>query len=151
MSNKNTKPNTVCDVCGKAIYRPPGKLKRSKGHKYCSQACFNKFGRAPYISGIKHGNWKGGVHYRRRRDGTKILFVPCPKTYSEMAQKNGYISEYRLIMARSLERPLTRTEVVHHINEDPTDNRLENLMLFANDQLHKLCHVELRKAASCDN
>lgn len=46
-----------------------------------------------------------------------------------MAHKNYYVMEHRLVMARSLGRPLERYETVHHINGDPRDNRLENLQL----------------------
>ncbi|MCK4668244.1 hypothetical protein KAU33_15945 [Candidatus Dependentiae bacterium] len=28
--------------------------------------------------------------------------------------------------------------MVHHINHDPSDNKLENLALFLNNQIHKL-------------
>lgn len=39
------------------------------------------------------------------------------------------ILEHRLVMARSLGRPLLRTETVHHINGDRADNRLANLQI----------------------
>jgi len=32
---------------------------------------------------------------------------------------------------------LTRTEVVHHIDHDPSNNKIENLVLFANNGEHK--------------
>ncbi|HWB34080.1 MAG TPA: NUMOD3 domain-containing DNA-binding protein [Candidatus Paceibacterota bacterium] len=49
---------------------------------------------------------------------SKYKSVKCPPEYAEMAKKDGMVSEHRLIMARSLGRPLRNTEVVDHINRD---------------------------------
>lgn len=56
------------------------------------------------------------------------------------ATKSGWVLEHRYIMSQRIGRPLTNKEVVHHINEDRKDNRIENLQLEASAGLHSLNH-----------
>lgn len=47
--------------------------------------------------------------------------------------KNGYVLEHRIVMENYLGRILDDEEIIHHLNEDRKDNRIENLELC----LHK--------------
>lgn len=147
----------VCPNCGKETWKPDAWLKKSK-QAFCSRHCravavtgpilvankFNRTGMKFPGTGLKGANnpaWKGGVTYFKRKGkyaNQAIKYVRCPKEFSTMARKDGYVMEHRLKVAKAIGRPLTRTECVHHVNHDATDNRLENLELFASNRDHKL-------------
>ena len=68
-----------------------------------------------------NGNWKGGTI--TRPDNRVMIHVPDhPK-----ASPTGYVFRYRLILEDHLGRVLMDHEIVHHINGDPSDDRIENL------------------------
>ena len=79
-----------------------------------------------------------GLEIGSRSRNNGYITVYCPE--HPFAKPNGYVYEHRLIMEKHLGRYLTSSEVVHHINEDKKDNRLENLKLFNTfkEHLHKV-------------
>lgn len=78
--------------------------------------------------------WKGGI--RKKREHYKRVYFPTHPN----CHKSGYIAEHRLIMEKHLGRFLDKEEIVHHINEDIHDNRIENLHVFKNKGEHSSHH-----------
>lgn len=78
----------------------------------------------------RHPHWKGGA--KLTDDGYRRVRIA----------KGRYVLEHRLVMEQHIGRPLLRTEVVHHINGDRLDNRIENLQLFASHTEHLKHHNE---------
>ncbi len=92
---------------------------------------------AKYTTGqmSEHSYWKGGRTIKN--DYVYIRLAPSDPFYP-MAKTSGYVREHRLIMARHLGRLLHRDEVVHHINNNKLDNRIENLELITAGVYHLL-------------
>lgn len=138
-----------CDTCG-VMFLPP-----NKDRKYCSRECYYKMKRirkdrvvwtdemreslSKKYSGSgnpmygKEGVWKdkkrpdmwGKKHWKYtggyvNTDGYRMICFEGKKE----------IPEHKFIMENHLGRKLSSNEVVHHINQDKTDNRIENLQLM---------------------
>lgn len=91
-------------------------------------------------SGPESHSWRGGRSVTA--DGYVKVLLLSDHPLRGMADTYGYVPEHRLVMAEHLGRPLTRDEIVHHRNEIPNDNRLENLQLVTRGE-HRRIHAEL--------
>lgn len=75
--------------------------------------------------------------------GYRYLHLP----WHRLARTGGQVAEHRMAAEIMLGRPLEPGEVVHHINGDTTDNREENLIVFASAGDHARHHWALRRIA----
>ena len=81
----------------------------------------------PEITAEKHPLWRGGKY---------II-----NGYYHLSNEGNEIAEHRFVMEQHLGRKLESTEIVHHINYDKLDNRIENLQIVSRSEhpkIHKL-------------
>lgn len=88
-------------------------------------------------TGYKSGKWKGGVRFVK---GYKHLNIPG----HNLARKDGWVPEHRLIMQNSMDRHLLKTEVVHHKDENKLNNSIENLLLYSSNSEHRKIHAKVQ-------
>jgi hypothetical protein len=119
-----------CDHCGKPVSRHPS---RKQPHSFCDHQCYGAFYSREYV-GPKSKHWRGG------RGPHNAGYIRLRRRGHPMADPHGDVLEHRLVMAEHLGRMLTADEVVHHINGDRADNRIENLQLFASNAAHMTHH-----------
>lgn len=68
------------------------------------------------------------------------------------ATKHGYVLLHRIVMENHLNRLLDDDEIVHHINGNKKDNRIENLALMkkrAHVQHHQREHGRMKAVLKC--
>lgn len=90
-------------------------------------------------AGSKHYAWKGG---RRKMHGRIAIYAP---SHPRACGKRGrWVYEQILVAERALGRYLGPGNVVHHVDEDPLNNRNDNLAILQGRGEHMSLHARLR-------
>lgn len=115
-----------CPICGKL------RLK----HPRMSWALYNKATHCKDChNGANHPRWKGGID-------NGYVYAHSPN--HPCKDHHGRVRQHRLVIEKHLGRFLLPDEVVHHINGDKKDNRIENLELFSSHGQHTaIAHSEI--------
>ena len=108
----------ICEHCGKESSMRRIYYQRHK-HHFCNRECSDLWQQS---SRLKENNpyWKGG------------------KTYDY--PHSGKIKLHKKVMEEYLGRKLLPEEEIHHIDENPKNNQIENLLLCKNRLEHRQFH-----------
>lgn len=97
-----------------------------------------------HSTGPDHPAWKDGVFIANGYRYIQLAILTGRKLEiaEQMTRKFGngthVVAEHRLVVAVNLDRPLLRTEVVHHRNGNKLDNSIENLEITTGADHRKL-------------
>lgn len=65
--------------------------------------------------------------------------------YVLIKEKNKLEYEHRIVVEKYIGRKLNKTEVVHHLDENKQNNKIENLMLFESNSEHQKFHTKIKQ------
>ena len=99
--------------------------KKARSLGFYKDKALESINRSSARKGEKGANWKGG----RKRTKKGYIQVLAPE--HERADKNGYVMEHIKVFEDETGVKVPDNCVVHHLNGDKTDNRIENLCLMS--------------------
>lgn len=117
----------TCERCGAALTKRTQK-------RFCSRGCALAYFKPP-LEGKTNPRFNGGLCFAKDlgrwliccRDGSSVYYA-------------------RALMEAHLRRPLTSAELVHHLNGDPTDDRIENLQVVSRAEHIQIHRADLERA-----
>ena len=80
--------------------------------------------------GNEHPGWRGGKIIDK--SGYVLVYAPDHQN----ASSGGYVREHRLVMEQKIGRVIEKHEVVHHIDNQRSNNHPDNLELFSSNAEH---------------
>ena len=128
----------VCsDECLRESRRLTGlkNVEAGKGPPRTVQTAEHREASRKRITGANAPWWKGGV-YAVHSGRYMLAIPPADYPFPESIRSSGRILEHRMVMELHIGRRLERREVVHHVNGNSTDNRIENLRLYPSHKAH---------------
>lgn len=121
--NKSNHIYRQCLTCGKDFPHTQAEDRRGSRHLFCSMSC-----RYPN----KKLNLPRGQYYSSDK---YIILNTTPDGRKQ-------IKLHRYVMEQFIGRKLLSSEIVHHINSNKLDNRIENLIIMTKSE-HNILHFSL--------
>ncbi len=134
-----------CEICNKQFNRTKGSLK-FRNARFCSAQCRNDyFAKMPkYKKCVICGK-----EIKDRMNGTRVYcssdcyWIKLREIYSDVRIKDDYefkvidgkkVRVHVLVMEKHIGRKMKKGEVIHHINFNNLDNRIENLEILTQSE-----------------
>lgn len=149
--SKRKRVKLVCIVCGKEFEVTNSR----KEAKYCSLEC--NYTKKPYWTGKKRPDIseKAKLWANDRFANCRTQKGECRNTgrthiktlgdknqpYSIITINGKNIKKHRYIIENIIGRKLKNSEIIHHINGDKQDNRIENLYICKDRTEHTKIHI----------
>lgn len=144
-ARQRTGSSVVCVICGKRFYKSPSKLCVDN---LCSSDCRNVWlGRR----NVEIMNVSGHTAGHKAPHLTRMNRIRNPLASLSNNGTNVDSAMYRKVVEECVGRKLLRNEVVHHINGDRSDNRVENLAIMTvkeHRKLHMMIAIKRYNAAT---
>lgn len=115
----------ICEWCNKEFNAPP-----SQKARYCSRFCYDKSRKGLFVCDNCFSSFN---YYKSHKTGKRVF---CSrKCHQEFIKKSIFNHPhwknkgYRKIVEQHLNRKLKPSEIIHHVNGNHSDNRIENLQI----------------------
>lgn len=119
---------TVCERCGAKVVKSPSKKTK---RNFCSPQCLMKTLNSELNPTRMNPDTRKKLRKAHLGKGEGKSY---PKVYGR--------HEHRINAEKLIGRPLREGEVVHHIDRDKRNNRLDNLMVFSSQKEHAAWHAK---------
>ena len=136
MKRQGPNPSGIC-MCGCGGAAPIAKVSRD-GYKKGEPKRFIQYHNC-CGEGECNPRWNKG----RTINGNGYVMISAPD--HPRADKYGYVYEHILVLEKVMGRPILRTEAIHHLDGNKSNNDPKNLVLFATMGMHTKFHQWLRK------
>ena len=136
----------VCDKCGHEQWVNYWNIHRKDVHICRSCSC------AETAKTRKRNPWNKGIKQAPRHVGNTYInnhgYVEVwVGKHTDKATAGGYQKEHRVLTELAVGRRLTKSELVHHVDGDKTNNSEDNLLLCSGDFEHRKIHGQLERIA----
>jgi len=143
-SRTKTLTHWKCDNCGEEFFKIRNGKYNNNSKSFCKN-CLSKIGLGKLVGQVGYEHkvekiYKGKVgNIVTSKDGYPEVYIGANYPY----RKGGYrsIREHIFVMECHLQRGLKKGEIVHHIDGDKKNNKIENLFL-TNVAEHNKLHAE---------